>query len=203
MDPAPPRYVRSGVTACIVSHPARTAAGGLLERAIRSVLHQTRQVDAIVIVNDIDREGAAAMRQWVLDSVQTEWMAWLDSDDEWYPQHIERLMQTAAGTGAQFVFPFFDAPHPPFDHFGIPFNPATPYHTTITFLVRTELARRVGFNSDAAVPGYANDDWAHITGLCQIMAAEQIGAVALAERTWLYHTEGHNSSGVPGQGDAA
>lgn len=207
VTPTLPRVLRPGVTACIVAHPARfnlTGGGGngKLNRALQSVMRQNRQPDAIIVVNDIGREGAAAMRQRILDMVDTEWLAWLDSDDEWYPEHLEALMQVATATGAQFVFPYFDAPSPPFDHFGIPFDPATPYHTTITFLIRTDLARRVGFSTDAAIPGYANDDWAHILGVCKIMADEGIPAVALAERTWYYHMDGLNSCGVPGQGDA-
>ena len=197
---------RPGVTACIVSHPARTRAGGLLERALRSVMAQTRQVDAIIVVNDTGREGAAAMRQMALNSVQTEWMAWLDSDDEWYPEHVEKLMATAAATESAFVYSWFDSPSDPLGHFGLPFNPATPHHTTITFLVRTELARQVGFGTefDTLEQGkrYAGEDWLHIVGICQLIVQRGMRAVHLAEKTWYWHMDGQNSSGVPGQGDA-
>lgn len=200
------RIPRSGYTACIVAHPARMGDSGLAHRAIRSVLAQTRQPAAIILMNDTAREGAAAGRQRCLDAVDTEWMAWLDSDDEWYPQHAEKLLATAEATGAVFVYPWFDAPSDPLGHFGLPFNPATPHHTTITFLARTELARRVGFGTgfDTLEAGqrFAGEDWLHITGMCRIAAAEGLPMVHLAERTWYWHMNGQNSSGVPGQGDA-
>ena len=208
MDPAPPRLLipkplRPGVTACVAAHPARFA-NGKLSRALGSVLAQTRQPDAIVVCNDRDRLGAGPNRQNILDQVTTEWMAWCDSDDEWFPQHLERLLAVAQETGAWFVFSYPVGDGLPFDHFGIPFNPATPYHTTITFMVKTALARRVGFPVwDPPAAGFSNEDWAHITGMCVIMAEEGIPAVAVAERTWRYHIDGGNSSGLPGQGDAA
>ena len=201
-----PRSYRPGYTAVIAAHPARFD-NGLLQRAVMSVLKQTRQPDAVIISNDIDRNGAAVNRQDALDMVTTEWMMWCDSDDEWYPQHAQRLMETAEATGAVFVFPGYDG-NDPLGHFGIPFNPATPHHTTITFAVRTELAQAVGFRPDASVKaegvGFVcgNEDWLHIVELCQLIVARGLHAVHLAERTWYYHAGGHNSSGIAGQGDA-
>lgn len=201
-EPAPEPVLRDGVTACIVTHPARARNGKLL-RALTSVVAQTLQPEAILVCNDTGRLGPAANRQHILDQVQTRWMAWLDSDDEWYPNHLQDCMETAEALQAWFVFPWFDpADSDPLGHFGLPFNPATPHHTTITFLVRTELARRIGFSPEAAVPGFANEDWHHITGICQIMAAEDLPAVHLAKRTWFWHMDGGNTSGIPDQGDA-
>ena len=198
------RVFRPGVTVCIAAHPRRFE-NGKLERALRSVLAQTRQPEAIVIVNDVERLGASSTRQRCLDGVQTEWMAWLDSDDEWLPVHLERCLQVAQATGAMFVYPWMTPENDPLGHFGIPFNPATPHHTTITFLVRTEIAQRVGF-VDATHQGetqkYGNEDWIHLLGLCEIAVRENLPMVHLAERTWRYHFDGLNSSGVPGQGDA-
>src|SRR5688572_11667236 len=157
---------RPGITACIATHPARLE-NKLLARALRSVILQTHQPAAIIVSNDLAREGATANRQHILDAVQTDWMAWLDSDDEWYPDHLEKLWRTAEQTGAMFVFPWFDAPADPLGHFGLPFNPATPHHTTITFLVKTEYARRVGFTHGHAEGTFSNEDWGHLLGLCQ------------------------------------
>lgn len=212
------RIPRPGVTAVIACHPARfghslpdsPAGAGKLANALQSVMKQTRQPDAVVIANDTERSGAAINRQRALDMVQTEWMAWLDSDDEWYPQHLEALLRTAEATGAAFVFSWFDTEFgDPLGHFGLPFNPATPHHTTITFLVKTELAREVGFRGDAqvATPGAGficgNEDWLHIVEMCRLMVERDLPAVHLAERTWFYRIDGWNSSGVAGQGDAA
>lgn len=198
-----------GVTACIVAHPERfghtmpgTNQNGLLARALESVMKQTWQPDAVVVVNDKERFGAGPMRQRALDMVQTEWMAWLDSDDEWYPDHLAKLLATAERTGACFVFPWFDSPGDPLGHFGLPFNPATPHHTTITYLVRTELAKQVGYNTDGIFGTYSNEDWVHLLGLCKLALQQDLPMVHLAERTWYWHMGGHNTSGLPGQGDS-
>jgi glycosyltransferase involved in cell wall biosynthesis len=168
------------------------------------VLAQARQPDEVIIVNDRDRRGAGWARQRVLDRVQTDWLAWLDSDDEWLPEHLGKLLRVADATGAVFVYSWFETPggmdH--LGHFGLPFNPATPHHTTTTYLVRTEFARRVGYRIGLADGRCNNEDWHHILGLSQIAADEGLGMVHLAERTWRYHMDGLNSSGKPGQGDA-
>lgn len=195
-----------GITACITTHPARLTSGKLA-RAVQSVLAQTRQPEAIIIGNDVEHRGAAWNRQQVLDRVGTEWMAWLDSDDEWLPQHLEKTWAVAQSIhNAMFVFPWMTDEFDPLGHFGLPFNPATPHHTTITFLVRTELAQRVGFAADflTVTPErkHGGEDWLHILGLCKIATQEGLQMVHLAERTWRYNFDGGNTSGVPGQGDA-
>lgn len=202
---AHPRPLRPGVTACIAAHPARFT-NGKLARALESVMKQTRQPDAIIVGNDLARAGVAHNRQAILDRVDTEWLAWLDSDDEWFPQHLQRCMEVAEATGSVFVNPGQEEGGGGPGHFGIPFDPAAPYHTTITFLVRTDLAKRVGFGAGMEHQGdaqrYANEDWLHLLGLCKIMVDEGLRGTHLAERTWRYNFDGTNSSGIPGQGDA-
>lgn len=193
--------LRPGITAAIASHPTRTQHG-LLMRALGSVCRQTLQPRAIVVANDTERYGAPWSRQACLDMVDTEWMAWLDSDDEWYPQHLDRLHSVAVETGSVFVFSWFDAPHDPLGHFGLPFDPAHPHHTTITFLVRTELAKEVGFPADPEGGVHSNEDWFHILGLSALADQRGLKMTHLAERTWRWHQGAHNSSGKPGQGDA-
>src|SRR5678815_5803555 len=94
--------LRPGVTVCIASHPARTKTW--LMPALQSVLSQTRQPDAILVVNDIGAQGAGWTRRTLLEAVQTEWIAWLDSDDEWYPEHLEKCLNHALETGAVYVY---------------------------------------------------------------------------------------------------
>lgn len=201
--------MKPGITACIAVHPQRLR-NGKLARALASAAAQTLQPASIVVGNDVDRRGAAWNRQNILDQVGTEWMAWLDSDDEWLPQHLQHLWEVAqSAPDIGFVYSWFEpvGGSDPLGHFGLPFNPATPHHTTITFLVRTELAKRVGFG-DAYLTvtperRHGGEDWLHIVGLCQIAVAEGWRMIHLPERTWRWHMDGGNSSGVPGQGDAA
>lgn len=192
--------MRPGISVCIAAHPARLRPPALLNRALTSVVAQTLQPVAIHVINDVDRHGAGATRRALLDYVDTEWVAWLDSDDEWMPEHLEKLHRVAVETDSVFVFSWFSGPDP-LGHFSLPFNPCTPHHTTMNVLVRTEIAREVGFpDNDAG--HFANEDWAFITGVSKLACERGLKMTHLAERTWRWHQHGQNTSGQPGQGDA-
>lgn len=108
----------------------------VLARAVRSIQAQTLAVDEIVIVDDastdetlevirefaakdgrvklirqLERRGASAARNVGVRSTQAQWIAFLDSDDEWFPQKLERQLaqitaqpdSVASFTGCQAV----------------------------------------------------------------------------------------------------
>lgn len=191
--------LRPGITVAIACHPARMT-NGLLSRALASVQTQTRQPDALVLVNDLELRGAGWTRQRLLNLVQTEWVAWLDSDDEWMPEHLEKLSMTADLTDSVYVYSWMHN-NDPLGHFGLPFDPCRPHHTTMCVLERTDIAREVGFPESAAGK-HSNEDWAHIVGFSEIACQRGLKMTHLAERTWYYHSGHWNSSGQPGQGDA-
>lgn len=192
--------MRDGVTVCIAAHPARFHSG-LLQRALASVTAQTHVVENIIVVNDTERRGAGWTRQRLLEFVQTRWIAWIDSDDTWEAEHLSKLMQVAGSADdIVFVFSWFHG-NDPLGHFGLPFNPCTPHHTTMGHLVRTDIAKEVGFPDSEAGP-YSNEDWAFITGVSKLACERGLRMIHLAEKTWTYHQSGQNSSGRPGQGDA-
>jgi glycosyltransferase involved in cell wall biosynthesis len=191
--------LRPGITAAVACHPARMA-GHLLVRALTSIAAQTLQPAAIVVVNDVDRQGAGWTRRTLLDSVTTEWIAWCDSDDTWYPDHLAKLHAHALATGAVFVYSWFDG-NDPLGHFGLTFDPCRPHHTTMTHLVRTDIAKMVSFPDSSSGP-FSNEDWAFITGVAAYACANGLVMSHLPERTWHYQQHGQNSSGKPGQGDA-
>lgn len=194
------RVLRPGVTALIAAHPARLH-NGMLVRALTSVAAQTLQPAAIVVINDLEKQGAGTTRQRLLDLVHTQWIAWLDSDDEWMPEHLEKLMRVAVETDSIYVYSWMHGADP-LGHFGVPFSPCTPHHTTMTVLVRTEIAQEVGFPETSKKGHFSNEDWAFITGVAKIACERGLKMTHLAERTWTYHAGHHNSSGKPGQGDA-
>jgi glycosyltransferase involved in cell wall biosynthesis len=89
--------------------PTRNRADRVV-RAIESVLAQTVPVDEIIIVDDGSEDntreavaafgpalryiyqegkGVAAARNAGVQAAQSEWIAFLDDDDEWYPDRIE------------------------------------------------------------------------------------------------------------------
>lgn len=195
-----PARTRSGVTVLIATHPARQTSG-LINRTLLSVTSQTLQPRAILVHNDLDCLGAGPNRRWLLSKVDTEWIAWIDSDDEWTdPEHLAKLMRVAEETGSVYVYSWMNG-NDPLGHFGIPFDPCNPHHTTMNVLVRTDIAREVSFQDNQIGP-YANEDWAFITGIAAIACERGLKMTHLPERTWTYHSGSYNSSGQPGQGDA-
>lgn len=99
----------SNITVGAVIPTYNYAAG--LRRAIDSVLAQTRPVDEIVVVNDGSTDetltvvaaygqrlrcvtqangGAASARNRGVRELNTDWIAFLDQDDQWLPEKLER-----------------------------------------------------------------------------------------------------------------
>ncbi len=99
---------------------------GQLPAAVRSVLEQTAPPDEIVIVDDGSTDGSAAVAESFDDPVRVirqanrgaaaaqnrgltecrgEWVAFLDSDDVWAPDKLERQLAAAAAVpDADLVF---------------------------------------------------------------------------------------------------
>lgn len=195
--------MKPGVTVVTPFHEARRR-NGMLERCAASVRAQTVPVEHI-LAEDIHRMGAPITRHHGLALVKTEWTAFLDSDDEMDPDHIEHLLACAQDTGADYVYPWFRVvggsdPFPMF--FGRPWDNDTPHQTTITILVRTGLAQMVGFHKppeDSTVGGQrGGEDW-HFTLGCVAAGAK---IVHLPRRSWTWHHHGLNSAGLPDRGDA-
>ena len=190
--------MKPGVSVVTPWH-AQRQTNGMLERAAASVRAQTVPVEHI-LAEDIHHMGAAITRAHGLALVETEWTAFLDSDDEMDPDHIEQLLACANDTGADYVYPWFRVkggtdPFPMF--FGKPFDPACPNSTTITILVRTELAKTVGFVRDPATQA-SGEDFLFTKG-CAAAGAKIVHHPA---RTWTWWHGPQNTSGLPTRGDA-
>lgn len=194
----------TGITVVIPTHPARVR-NGMTKRAFGSVLGQTLPAESIVVEHDLTRAGAPATRDRGLRKVATEWTAFLDSDDQLKPVHLERLMDCAAEAGADYVYSWYEPVGfgaDPLPHFGRRFDPARPTQTTITILVRTELAQAVGFREPpegALINRERYGEDFQFTVEC-VKAGARIEH--LPERTWLWNCHGANTSGRADHGDA-
>ncbi len=110
--------------------PTRDRAA-LVERAVASVLAQTRPPDELVVVDDGSTDGTAerlrekfprrgtqgrgpgidvvrleglgvsAARNRGIRATTSDWLAFLDSDDEWLPDKLEAQLAARAGEGSQ------------------------------------------------------------------------------------------------------
>lgn len=194
----------SGITVVIPTIPQRTA---MRRTALDSVDNQLLPADAVIVVMDNAGEGACITRTRGLNMVTTEWVAWLDDDDEFYPTHLQALMMHAETTGADMVFPWFDVGGGGSDPFpgneSREFDVENPHQTTITFLVRTEAAKAVGgFTSDLDIdmedPGVdaqghrAGEDLRFVIRLAR--AGYKISH--LNQRTWKWLHHSSNTMGL-------
>lgn len=101
-----------------------------IERAVRSALDQTRPPNRVVVVDDGSTDGtrervrrfgdrvtlveqpnrgAAAARNRGAAALDTEWVAFLDSDDHWDVDHLRRMDQAIERTRSSADLYFADA----------------------------------------------------------------------------------------------
>jgi hypothetical protein len=192
------------VTVCIPAIPPRVG-NRMLDRAVESVKAQTLQpAGGISCVLDVGREGAATTRQRALWAATTEWVAYLDDDDAWYPHHLETLWNLAEETGAWYVWSWFDGNNPFPMHRGRQMILDEPHHTTMGIMVRTQLSRKAGFlPHPEAPPEWAGEDWYHQLQCIKLLREEfgdDVAATLFAgspEVTWTYHVHGSHTSGRP------
>lgn len=218
------RFIRypEGITVVIPTIRPRHA---LLRRALASVEGQTLRPSAVVVVEDVDREGAATTRHRGLMMSQTRFTAFLDDDDEFLPAHLETLHTAAVEHGAGYVWSRFRLtyPNPNFkehgnatERFQYPRPPEDPYplgagtfqqwsdeqpaQTTVTTLVDTVHAKDCG----GFLPDIDKREW-QINGqragedwdFTLRMRAAGVVFRHAPHVTWNWHHHGRNTSGLP------
>jgi glycosyltransferase involved in cell wall biosynthesis len=176
------------IAVVIPTHPGRET---LLERALDSVEAQILQPVQVIVEFDAHGKGAAVTRNWALAKVQTDWVAFLDSDDEFKPIHLRACFRHAGLTGADVVYPGYNTVgEDPIGCFGMPFDGDLlrgRNYIPVTTLCRTDLVRKVGgFQPHPDENGDPCEDW----GLW--LALLDAGAVFshLPQRTWIWRTTG-------------
>jgi glycosyltransferase involved in cell wall biosynthesis len=184
----------SGISLVIPHIPTRHEL--FLQTTLPSVVQQTLQPDVVLVITDNDKEGAGAMRNRGIALADTEWVAFLDDDDELYPDHLAVCCNHAFESGADVVWPWYDCssdPLPP-DFFGRQWDPLQPHSFPITALVRTEVARMAVFPPPAHA-GFGGEDWSYWLQL----SSHGVKFSHVAQRTWRYNHHGTNTSGAPGR----
>lgn len=198
------------VTVVITSIPPRKK---LLARAVASVHAQTVPPDRIIVAVDHDREGPSVLRNRSFEQADTEWVALLDDDDEFYPHHLETLLAHRAG--ADLVYPWFDVKGPSgkVENWRDPLklDGRSPFGRTfddrakqailrrdnfvpITCLVRVDMMLSVGGFPLANTPEWPHDRSVDMGGWQRLLRAGAWFRHA-PERTWAWHHHGKNTSG--------
>lgn len=194
------------ITVAIPTIPQRSAK---LRQALISIAKQTQPVDAVAIAMDLTQGGSAVTRNRALDMVTTEWTAFLDDDDLFLAPHIEKLSRLLDETGADIAYALprvlnsqgQEIPRS-WDWGGGPvFDPdllRRKAHIQTTCIVRTSLAKEVGFRFISDETGAQNDDHGFFLGLLDAGAEFS----HLHEPTFIWNHHGGNTSGRPDRGDA-
>src|SRR5262245_35487698 len=125
----------------------------VLKRAIESVLNQTCRPQQVIVVDDGSKDdtervcaeyrscveyirqpnaGASAARNRGIIAARNDWIAFLDSDDYWTPQHLERMLSAIRETKSASALYFADLELPAPDGGGtlwqlLGFQPGEPY----------------------------------------------------------------------------
>ena len=187
----------NGVTVCIPSIQKRSQY--LTNRAIPSVLAQTSTVDAISVVLDTEKMGAWGTRNRAISMATTEWIGFLDDDDELMPHHFELLLNTANANNADVVWGWFEVvggtdPFPASR--GVQWTPDSSLIFPITCLVRRSLILDSGAKFEVDEPRWGS--WFHQDFPFWKKLHEAGGKfLAIPDITWKWHHHGENTSGLP------
>jgi hypothetical protein len=212
----------------IPTHPARGDVNGpgLLHRAVQSVHAQTVKPLGLAMALDLHSEGAGPTRQRALDlaldpicnradhgwdAADVQFVSFLDSDDFWYPRHLETHRRLLCGDDPTTDADLADVAYSWFDgngiakewektHRGKVWDPAAPHHITMTITVRAAFARQASFllPDGELHPEWTGEDWKFILEL------NEAGArfAGTGDVTWHYAVHGGNTSGSARRGDA-
>lgn len=181
------------ISVVVPVHPPRIASG-MLADAMDSVWSQTLLPAEVHVVVDTDGQGAAATRNRGLASVGCEWVAFLDSDDVFLPDHLELCLRHAERTGADVVYPWFEG-EDVIGRFGRPFDAARlrrGNYVPVTVLARTEVVRSVGGFQNVHQHGETLEDW----GCWLAMLDAGARFEHLPERTWVLRKHDGNTGGT-------
>lgn len=202
-----------GITVCIPSIPPRAE---MLQRAMNSVDQAAKTLKASypgypvhgATVIDTEKRGAAWTRHQALLRASTEYVAFLDDDDVMDPWHLKVLYDAVLRHEADYVWSrfrvgysngsFAPGPSPLGAGSFQQWRDEQPAQTTVTTMVRTELALDVGgflesSNAEEIDGQRAGEDWA-FTLACRA-AGGVFRHVPVVSWTWNHH--GSNTSGLP------
>lgn len=202
----------SDVTVLVPTIPGRE---DYLQRALASIKTQQIQPGAVEIVCDEERHGAWWARNQGLKKITSEWVAFLDDDDELLAAHLKVLLRAANKTGADLIFTyaeFVGRPDPLAVWVAgrlIPEPIHVPWSSEcelslrrqgnfipVTYLVRTALVRQVGgFPQPYTFDAPNSRDCEDYGLLLRLLDAGARFHHVTGVRTWRYHVHGANTGG--------
>ena len=172
----------------------------LLLRAMHSIEQQTIGLENIDIhvMSDVDRLGPALMRNVGVKHAETEWVAFLDDDDEMLPSHLENLLEHAEKEQADVVYPWYiwvERGRIRTDRDPLRLHGASPlgqdFDASVllghNYIPVTTLVRRSAFIHAGGFPEPGEFDGPEDWGLWLRMLAVDAKFSHYPDRTWMWH----------------
>lgn len=150
----------------------------MLGRALLSVHTQTRKPDEIIVRVDTKGQGAAVTRNACWQAATSDYVAFLDDDDEWLPDHLERCLAALEAAKATLAYPWFQlvgwaeaTPERPdplatmqngqlVHPLGVPFGPEQEQHyRKYAFIPITCVVKRTALVQTGGFPVPGSEDW--------------------------------------------
>lgn len=186
LSPSATNSQGNDVTVIIPHHPER---GHLLNRALNSIDNQMVHPRTVLIGKDVGSMGPSYVRNHLLEQTTTKWVAFLDDDDEFLPNHLQVLLKNSAEADVVFSLWKNVGGRGPKPEFAIRHDlnrlDAANY-IPMTAMVRKSMIDHVG--------GFdlkdRHEDW----GLWKRIKAEGGRFERVMAVTWLYH---RNSNRIP------
>lgn len=191
-----------------VAVPSIPPRGHLLSRALASVAFQKRPVDQISVVIDHERRGGSATRNAAALALDTDWIAFLDDDDEYLPHFTDHLLHEANWYGdIGMIWGWFSVvggedPFPPdfrYRQYEAPDGHCVP----ISYMVRRDLFvwayhEMGGFQDANGSNNWGVQDLPLIDTLHELMGKAGLRSLATGEVCWRWHHHGFGMPGEPG-----
>jgi glycosyltransferase involved in cell wall biosynthesis len=196
--------------------PTIEGRSDLLKRALASVHAQQTQPGDVVVAFDTDRHGAHWARNEGVKHVKTPWVAWLDDDDEFLPNHIKVLTRGANKSRADMIFTYaeFVGGEDPLavmrgDGVIVPKPINFPWNADaqrsirvhgnfipVTYMVKTEAVRAVGgFPAPYSFEARYSNDCEDYGLLLRLLDAGYKFHHVTGVRTWIYNFHDSNTGG--------
>lgn len=206
------KWTGADVTVLITTIPGRR---DLLNRAMKSVLQQKIVPKQVLVIEDKKRQGAWWARNQGIKQIETEWVAFLDDDDEFLPNHLQKMLAGANFSRADLIYTyaeFVGRPDPLaawIDGQLIPEPINVPWDDRaerslrehgnfipVTNLVRTSAVKQVGgFPPPHTFPAKVSGECEDYGLLLRLLDAGFSFYHVIGVRTWRYHVWEGNTGG--------
>lgn len=180
------------ITIIVVNDGSKDDSLAVLEAAFKS-LPENR---VLTIINK-ENGGVSSARNMGIKAAQTEWVAFLDSDDIWFPEKLEKQFEVIAeNPDISFlgcnrngeVYPFFGKKHKPLFSLNAKEIIIKWYPHTSTALIKTGVLIKAGLYDETRSHAEDGDLWLRLVQMCDLYVLNQDMVVTGAGKRTFGHS---------------